>query len=45
MNRDGEDVTSHNPIFVSQPKEVPAVSAAFFVFLDHKWRQGIIMNL
>ena len=45
MNCDEEDAASDNPIFVSQTKKVPVVSVAFFVFLDHKWRQGIIMNL
>ena len=42
MNCDEEDAASDNPIFVSQTKKVPVVSVAF---LDHKWRQGIIMNL
>ena len=45
MNCDGEDIDSDNPILVSQPKKVPAVSVAFFVCVDHKWRQGIMMNL
>ena len=45
MNSDEEDVVSDNPIIVSQPKQVQAVSVAFFVFVDHEWRQSIIMNL
>ena len=45
MNCDGEDIASDNPILVSQPKKVPAVSVAFVVCVDHEWRQGIIMNL
>ena len=43
MNCGEEDIASDNPIFVSQPKKVPAVSVAFFVSVDHKWRQGIII--
>ena len=45
MISDEEDVISHNPIIFSQPKQVQAISVAFFVFVDHEWRQGIIMNL
>ena len=43
MNSDKEDVVSDNPIIVSQPKQVQAVSVAFFVFVDHRLRQS--MNL
>ena len=45
MNSDEEDVISDNPVIVDQPKQVQAVFVAFFVFVDHKWRLGIIMNL
>ena len=45
MNSDEEDIISDNAIIVSQPKQVQAVFVAFFVFVDHKWCQGIIMKL
>ena len=39
MNSDEEDVISDNPVIFSQPKQVQAISVAFFVFVDHEWRQ------
>ena len=45
MNSNEEDVISDIPIIVSQPKQVQTVAVTFFVFVNHKWRQGIIMNL
>ena len=45
MNSDEEDIISDNPIIVSQTKQVQAISIAFFIFVDHKWCQGTIINL
>ena len=45
INYDEEDVASSDPVSVSQPKKVSAVSVAFFAFVGHKWCQGIMMNL